>query len=188
MVYQRPRFAAFDLSSVTDSGELKQQIQNIFCTYRDFLFYNLQPYQQIFAPPTTEFPLCMNDPMDELNRECIRVDDPVLYIYVPAEVARACADHQSLSYIPPRLGEEVLAMRAKPYDPTISVQSILKRYRHGGGVSNRIAKDDIEYFIAIYSSGRFGFDNETRLYNRRRDGSYDVPIIGRALFYDEDEE
>lgn len=136
----------------------------------------------------------IDDPTDgirpEQTLEPIFEGSDFLYLYLPAEVARACCQQQSLAPIPAHLrvgGESLLAMELPPYDGK-TASEIVSIY-HDLGCSDATV-EDVEFFAAVPLTGLFE-RQRNRPYLHLRSGPFgrfDIPVVGPSIFEEEENE
>ncbi|WP_177309942.1 RolB family protein [Rhizobium tibeticum] len=117
----------------------------------------------------------------------------ILYVYMPADVARNCLQQGNLDPVPPHLRSNlgmVVALEIPPYDTNIRRRTVAQQYRNA--LCNP-RPDDMDFFVAVPHSSRWiaGGMAAPSVYqrafatrhHRAAEGVRDeVVLIGPALF------
>ncbi|WP_108523367.1 RolB family protein [Bradyrhizobium algeriense] len=199
----RPTYVGNEITE-TDRRWLEHLLQRVNVReYGDFIDLVMQSQFEFLAGPRPwicpakcddlhDVPL-MDDPTDGIRTEqileSIAQGSDFLYLYLPAAVARACCQQQSLAPIPRRLrvgGDGLLAMELPPYDGN-TANEIVSIY-HDLGCRNATV-EDVEFFAAVPLTGLFeGVQNRALFLRSGPFGRFDIPVIGPAIFVEEEEE
>ncbi|MFD1985542.1 RolB family protein [Mesorhizobium newzealandense] len=203
-IYERPQFDSVCLTGMT-GDKLCKGLKKAVKGYRKHLQKRVQraqvkwvaaarAYEQATGRPPRNFgafetePCMTESPLDGTN-EAIDVDalsvdapdPPLLYVYLPSDLAQSCVTDRSFAAVPTKYCPGVvIAMNCRPYDAVITARSISGKYH--GRLCTNVEREDMQYFLAIVQTDRFSFqDNEVWTRDTTR-GRFDIVAHGQMTW------
>ncbi|MCK1731033.1 RolB family protein [Bradyrhizobium sp. 142] len=199
--YERPQFESVCLTGVT-GDELRKELKKALKKYRKQHLPKVQKaqgkwvaaaraYEQAAGrtprdfgafgtqPCMTESPLGgANEAIEVDNLSVAASDPPLLYVYLPTDLAQPCVADRSFQELPTKYCPGVvIAMNCRPYDPFISATSISGKY-HSRWCTN-VEREQMQYFLAIVQTDRFRFAGDEVWTRDTTRGRFDIVAHGQ---------
>nr|WP_245475201.1 RolB family protein [Bradyrhizobium sp. Leo121] len=202
--YERPEFDSVCLTGTT-GDKLRKGLQKAVKEYRKYLQKRVQraqvkwvakarAYEQATDRPPRNFgafetnPCMTASPLAGAN-EAIELDTlsgdasdpPLLYVYLPTNLARSCVEDKTFEAVPTKYCPGVvIAMNCRPYDPVISARSISGKYHRR--LCTNVEREDMQYFLAVVATDRFSFQDNGVWIRDTTSGQFDIVAYGEMTW------